>query len=74
MPSSICAIYYTLSLEKAAELLDAYLNVRFSTLITAAHEERLVEKKSRLCFSVLEDADAYELMLSLIHISEPTRP
>lgn len=49
-------------LEKAAELLDAYLNVRFSTLITAAHEERLVEKKSRLCFSVLEDADAYELM------------
>lgn len=53
-------------LEKVAELLAAYLNVRFSTLVTAAHEERLVEKKSRLCFSVLEDADAYELMCRVI--------
>lgn len=49
-------------LEKAVELLAAYLNVRFSAMITAAHENRLVEKKSRLCFSVLEDSDACELM------------
>ena len=49
-------------LEKAVELLTAYLNVRFSTLVTAAHEQRLAEKKSRVRFSVLEDAEAYELM------------
>ena len=51
-----------LLLGKAAELLMTYLGIHFSTMVSAAHERRLTEKKSRVCFSVLEDAESYELM------------
>lgn len=51
-----------LLLGKAVELLMSYLSIHFSTLVSAAHERRLIEKKSRVCFSVLENAEDYELM------------
>lgn len=51
-----------LLLGKAVELLMGFLAVRFSTLVSAAHEQRLTEKKSRVRFSVLEDPESYELM------------
>lgn len=51
-----------LLLGKALEHLMSYLSIHFSTIVSAAHERRLIEKKSRVCFSVLENAEDYELM------------
>lgn len=62
----VAAFVSTLLLERVLGILASFVSARFAVLVNAAHELRLVEKKSRVTYATLEDADSYELMCRVI--------